>query len=314
MIMAYEKRVCVLKQIKKGFSADGSALTGAVYAERLGGGLTISAKIPAAPLKEGKYCLAVWADGQTFCFEYQSNLTLENAPSLSRGFSALLCFIKGEAEPVAYGGCGEAPRDFSQLLDAINRMEKPAHEKKRKAVSEEHSKKDCAEEDESAVCFRGKYDDEAIAATDYFALSQSDENDDADAECEKSAKTAETGNDAAKNEGGLSYVPPRGTLTYYNEVREKLEEVFKKYPRDEQLKAVFPMSEWVNSEGALLGIIYEEGVPRYLCVAVEASAEPPQEVKDRGVFVPKTQFSDEEGFYVVFQDADTGEYVRVYDA
>ena len=27
--MAYEKRVCVLKQIKKGFSADGSALSGA---------------------------------------------------------------------------------------------------------------------------------------------------------------------------------------------------------------------------------------------------------------------------------------------
>ena len=27
--MAYEKRVCVLKQVKKGFSADGGALTGA---------------------------------------------------------------------------------------------------------------------------------------------------------------------------------------------------------------------------------------------------------------------------------------------
>ena len=107
---------------------------------------------------------------------------------------------------------------------------------------------------------------------------------------------------------------PRRAAPYYHEVKAKLDEAFAKFPRDERLKAIFPMSEWVNSEGALLGVIYEEGTPRYLCVAVEAKEEPPAEVKERGVFVPRTQFSDEEGFYVVFQDADTGDYVRVQDA
>ena len=132
--MAYEKRVCVLKQIKKGFSADGSALTGAVYAERLGTELTIIPKIAAAPLSEGRYCLAVWADGQIFCLEYQNAVKLENAPSLARGFAALLCFVRGDAEPIAYGGCGEAPRDYSALLTALGRMsgEEGAGEKKRK--------------------------------------------------------------------------------------------------------------------------------------------------------------------------------------
>ena len=51
--MAYEKRVCVVKQIKKGFSADGGALTGAVYAERLGGELTITPRIAGlSPLRD----------------------------------------------------------------------------------------------------------------------------------------------------------------------------------------------------------------------------------------------------------------------
>ncbi len=310
--MAYEKRVCVLKQIKKGFSADGSALTGAVYAERLGGVLTISAKISAAPLNNGRYCIAIWADGQTYCFEYEKVITLENAPTLARGFSALLCFVKGEAEPVAYGVCGDAPRNYSLLLDAIMRMEEPQEKKRKRSQVPE---KDETREDESAsACFQGKYDDEAIAATDYFALSQSDEDDGADAGGKEQTKAAQARHDAAKDEGGVSHLPPRGSLTYYNEVKEKLDEVFATRPKDERLKAIFPMSEWVNSEGALLGVIYEDGLPRYLCVAVEAMQEPPQEIKERGVFVPRTQFSDEEGFYVVFQDADTGEYVRVYDA
>ena len=309
--MAYEKRVCVLKQIKKGFSADGGALTGAVYAERLSEELTVTPKIPAAPLSEGRYCLGVWADGQIFCLEYANAVTLEKAPSLARGFAALLCFVRTEAEPVAYGCCGEAPRDYTPLLNAINRMEEAAPEKKRKhaAKAEERAEKEAESE---TACFRAQYDDEAIATADYFALSQS--NEDAAAPPLRQKEAAKEGADVAENEGDSAYLPPRGSLVYYHEVKEKLDTVFALHPRDERLKAVFPASEWVNSGGALLGVIYEEGTPRYLCVAVEAKGEPPAEVKDRGVFVPSSQFSDEEGFYVVVHDAETGEYVRVYAA
>ena len=93
--MAYEKRVCVLKQVKKGFSADGGALTGAVYAERLGSDLTLTPKIAGiAPLREGRYAFAVWVGGQTYCVEYGASMRIANAPSLSRGISVLLCFIR----------------------------------------------------------------------------------------------------------------------------------------------------------------------------------------------------------------------------
>ena len=78
------------------------------------------------------------------------------------------------------------------------------------------------------------------------------------------------------------------------------------------MKGTFPHSEWVAAEGALLGVLYEEGQPRYLCVAMEH--EPPAEAKEASIFVPLSPYSDEKGMFVVFQDADTGEYVRVREA
>ena len=103
---------------------------------------------------------------------------------------------------------------------------------------------------------------------------------------------------------------PRGTLTYYYEVKEKLDAAFAANPRDGALLKAFPHSEWVRTEGARLGIIYANGVPRYLCVAAEGEF-PPDAMKEHAVFVPKDAFSQSEGFWVVFQDADTGEYIQV---
>ena len=63
-----------------------------------------------SPLREGRYALYLWADDQTFCLELKGNspIRLENAPSIATGFAALLCFVKGEPSPIAYGRCGAA--------------------------------------------------------------------------------------------------------------------------------------------------------------------------------------------------------------
>ena len=330
--MAYEKRVCVLKQMKKGFSADGGALSGAVYAERLGKELTVTPRIAGlAPVKEGKYVLALSAGGENFYFEWKGNESLraENAPSLGNAFSVLVLYVRGGAEPVAYGRCGEKNADAEELLAAFS-AEAP-DEKRKKAyplpptelplpmpnvplaptvpLPDLPDKEE--EKDASASPFRGKYDDEAIAASDYFRAD--DENGKADPCGEREEKA--DGGCAHENDGAQSpFLFPEGSLTYYNAVRERLEDAFRKYPADGRLKSAFPRSEWVKGEGALLGIIYEEGRPRYLCVATEAAGDPPEEMKENCVFVPETPFSDEKGFYVVFQDADTGEYVKVEES
>ena len=316
--MAYEKRVCVMKQIKRGFTADGSALSGAVYAERLGTTLKITPRLLGlAPVVDGRYIIVLQAGGKNFCFEYDGNYEAENAPSVKEGFCALLCFVKaGTAEPVAYGACGTENASVQSLLTAV---EKTGADKKKKRFanplpSAEATAPAPALPEEGEQPFRDRlaavYDDEAIAEADYFVPH--DENESTSSTRRKEKGKVAGGSDSHENETDSPRPVRKGSLAYYNTVREKLKSAFEKYPRDERFQTTFASSEWVNTGEALLGVVYENGTPRYLCVASEKPF--PAEMGRQGLFVPYTNFSDEEGAYIVFQDADTGEYITVHDA
>ena len=311
--MAYEKRLCILKQIKKGFSADGGVLSGAVYGERMGGDLIITPRILGiAPVKEGSYALAIGVEGKIFLLELKGNtpLTVHDSPSIKAGFSALLVFLKGDASPLAFGSCGAAPADYAPLLSAFSGTGKkqevppppppeefPLPFTPNAPVVPPSKESDPPPFREHAAA---KYDDEAIAEADDY---RGDEDDGAQTPRDEEEGAPKDGN-APRGNDGDGFLRPRGTLTYYYSVRERLERAFASFPRDERLKAA----------GALLGVIYEEGLPKYLCVAVEKGKEPPAEMKGKCCFVPATPFSDMEGFYVVFQSADSGEYVTVSES
>ena len=318
--MAYEKRVCVLRQIRKGFSADGSALTGAVYAERLGTELTVTPRIAAlSPLREGRYALYLWADDQTFCLELKGNspIRLENAPSIAAGFAALLCFVKGEPSPIAYGRCGAAPANYAPLLAEPEVRKRPVPIPRPPVEIPMPNAPNVplaptvpvpgplpddgshgSPHDGRAAA---RDNDEAIAADNYFPdAAHGDEKASASAEGETGA--------AAVGDAHDLFLRPRGALTYYYSVKDRLDAAFSAGERDTRLCAVYPQSEWVRQGDALLGIIYAEGIPRWLCVAAEG--EKPTAMGEHAIFVPASPYTDS-GFWVVFQDADTGEYVSV---
>ena len=339
--MAYEKKLCILKQIGKGYTADGMPLMGAVYAERLGSELTLTPRIAGlAPLREGRYALAAVVGRKEYCLELRGSTALRvpDCPPLENGFAVLLCFIGEEIEPVAFGRCGSAPDDFRQLLTIFrseNRRSAPlrphtptAEDREDKAAAvapkEEQDKEqrimpppmpptgvpgipgtpgtpfapvvplpeepaDPPEEETQQggslprEADRAGYDDEALAGKNYYA----------------SPETSETPPED----------PPRA-LTYFESIRPRMEEAFRKGTPDTRLCRALPHSEWTLWEGALLGIVYHLGVPRYVCLAVEAQGEKPPEMEERAVFVPSSPYSDDEGFYVAFQDAATGEFVK----
>lgn len=331
--MAYEKRVCVLKQTKRGFTADGSALSGAVYCERLGKELTLTLRFAGlAPVKEGRYALVLSVGGNFYCFDVTGNhsVRIADAPSLADGFSVLLCFLRREAEPVAFGNCGLASADYAPLLHALTEQDGKKHKQPPMPVPPVElpptgpnvpqapfiPNPPVPEEDEprSGACFRERaaaYDDEAIAETDYF-VPQDGAHAAAPREDEGVGRQTAGGGSAGEDaEVVHPFARTKGTLTYYKEVRKNLDRAFRTRPKDTRLLSVFPQSEWVKANGALLGIIYEQGTPRYLCVATEKNGDPPAEIKDHCTFVPSSPFSDDVGFYIVFQDADTGEYVTV---
>lgn len=313
--MAYEKRLCILKQMKKGFSADGAPLTGAVYAERLGETLSVTPRIAGlSPLSDGKYLLVVQAKGRYFCFDLKGNETLkaESAPSIADGFSVLLCFVRGEAEPVAFGKCGVCGDDPLPLLNALSERKRPlpAPMPPNQIPGAPSPQVPLApgvplpEEDGFRDAAAAGYDDEAIASTNFYRSS--DENEGAPVEDPPQAD----GQCAQTDEPSVHpFRLSGGGLTYYNKIAEKLKQAFEQYPRDNTLSAAIPCSEWVKTENALLGVVYAEGLPRFLCVAIKEN--PPEEAKKASLFVPCGPYSEEDGYYVVFQDADTGEYVTV---
>ncbi len=320
--MAYEKRICILKQVKKGFSADGHELTGVVYAERMGETLTVDLRMPGlSALKEGRYALVLQVGGQKICFALEGKMSYPNAPSVKGGFAALLCFVRSDAEPIAFGYCGSERADMQDMRRSLTEngrkrpIPTPLPPLSPPSPIEPNvpfapgvplpGTPDSGQKEEKDVPFRWNvpYDDEAIADSDYYAAPHADEGGEDQMQTE-GEKTAGGGHSAADEDVFF----PRGSLTYYKEVRDELQAVFKKYPPDTRLKWAFPQSEWARNGGSLIGIVYEEGVPRYLCVAAE---DPAPALKEQSVFVPASPFSDEQGFYVVFQDADTGAYVKV---
>lgn len=324
--MAFEKRVCVLRQIKKGFTADGSALSGAVYVERLGSELTVTPRLLGiAPVKEGHYALALWIEGSVFVVELKDSSAVKlETPSVKSGLAVLLVYVRGEAEPVAFGSCGLAPTNYDQLLATFSKIEK----KKRAPApmsEEQPSKTDTplpfrrdkepfrGEEPPFREQAAAQYNDEAIAEDNYYGSAHDGDG----AAAHLGAAGEENEEDGAEPAHNDEAVHPfrvaGGSLTYYNTVREKLKAAFARFPKDDRLLKTFPCSEWVKTDTALLGIIYESGMPKFLCVAVEGMSEddPPEEMGVHAQFVPATPFSDTVGFFVVFQSADTGEYVTV---
>lgn len=316
----YEKRLCILKQLKSGFSADGSPLSGAIYLEQWRGEVTLTPKIVGlSPLFDGRYALCLGISGKYFCVELQGSraLRIPDAPPIENGFSALVCFVKGEAEPVAFGSCGKNTDSPALLLSLLSRKTKPkqepAHSDPPPARREEappvpqdeigaqnEEKAQAAEEQapqEERISGAPKYDDEAIASSDYYKESEEGKD---EGSCGEGAE-----------ESVHPFAFPKGDLVYYRSIEQKLLSAMQKFPKDETLKRTFPQSEWVKTESGLLGVIYEAGQPRYLCVAM--ACEPPKEVARASVFVPTSPFDETAGMYVVFQDADTGDYVTVQD-
>ena len=146
-----------------------------------------------------------------------------------------------------------------------------------------------------------RYNDEAIAADNYFPdAAHGDEKTSASAEGETGA--------AAVGDAHDLFLRPRGALTYYYSVKDRLDAAFSAGERDTRLCAVYPQSEWVRQGDALLGIIYAEGIPRWLCVAAEGEkTDRHGRTRDLRSRVSLHRFRLLGGL----QDADTGEYVSV---
>ena len=328
--MNYLKKLCILKQLSSGFAEDGKKVSALLTAEMLGGTLTLSlALIGFAPLREGRYvCLLCDEKGVREQFEVvppSGQLRRKSEADISAGFCCLVCFVGASVTPVAFGKCGELTYDVKKLCAMIGEEEKPASARTKEAGS--GTQRSAPPE----------YDDEVVASENYFEYPDADaenlkirEEGDADTRQKTGSpgKTAKDGAGTGTDENAQSLFRRAGAedlrederACYYEKVKKELSSLFAKYPREEPLCRLLPDSEWVRiafgkGKYYVVGLIREEKRPKYICYGVPAEkrGEPPSALKGWCSFLPASLFdTDGKGYWMMYQDAETGHSVKIH--
>lgn len=301
--MNYVKKMCILRQIKQGFSGDGKTLSGLIKMEQYGKNLAVEVSvINFAPLASGEYyCLLSDGQGKTemLALRGKSLFNLLTDLDISTGFCGIICFVKNEVVPIAYGINGNKTYDWHAILNATlppvfptvkesglkgeiarsapieNKNEPPMYEMKpdplpipKQTEAINTPSKTLPPPHTEATTH--PYDDETVASENYYEEQNN--------ECELSEKT---GKDALP-EGAteIQRAEERSHPTqdgdaprvrqsfktdpdgYYLAVKAEIDRLFQSYPHDKTLSGAFSCSEWVRVKGTAKDPQYLIGVIR----------------------------------------------------
>ena len=351
--MNYVKKMCILRQARQGFSGDGKALSGLIKIEQYGKNLAIEVSvINFAPLVSGEYyCLISDGKGKTemLSLRGKSLFNILSDLDISHGFCGVICYVKNDVVPVAYGINGNGSYDWKTILNSALPPVFPKSERARKA--EKTQKTETAEtaaadtnvldglemtqhiENAPTVYALNEkntsaYDDETVATENYYQEKEktnerelfSETRGDARAQSEAQNEREKAGSDASENVDADDLRHPFETDGdgYYRAVKGEIDALFQNYPRDQTLVGAFSCSEWVRVKGEenapqyLVGVIYDDDKVKYICYALlaEDKSSPPEEIKDACTFVPVSALTGAKGFFVIFQSATTGECIK----
>jgi len=312
----YTKNIAVIKGLKDGFSADGGALTGLVKAERYGNSLKVEVTlINFAPLSEGRYVTGI-SDGNSTVIVENGLFEGFSALDTGSGFAALICYVNGTVSPVASAVSGNYGGAALGIKAEIEKAENISPAGGVAAAAEENA----------------GYEDEAIAEVNYYEFAETNESGGA---VRQSAQEEENGRTALQNEAafgafaeGESGVDPdicggygKNGLAggrFYEKMKKEIEGILSAYPAEESLERVVENSRWVkisygDGKFYVFGVIYGGGKPQYICYGVPAknSARPPESMQGLASFIPSSEENAGEGFWVMYQDANTGASLKI---
>ncbi len=325
--------MCILRQIRQGFSADGNALSGLIKAEQYGKNLAVEVSIiNFAPLASGEYyCLLSDGKGKTemLLLRGKSLFNILTDMDISGGFCGIVCHIKNEVTPIAYGINGNGSYDWQRILNAALPPVFPKQKVPPAPLSPEIAKADATQASDAkkeTAATPTEYNDESVATENYYEVKEN-ECQQLEQACQNAhdqstaqIENEKAGSNTAENGNAARVLHPFATDTdgYYVSVKEEIDALFQKYPRDDTLKGAFSCSEWVRIQGStdapqyLVGVLYEDGKARYICYALAAQNPdmPPEEIKSVCSFVPVSPFEGANGYFVIFQSAASGECIK----
>ncbi len=109
---------------------------------------------------------------------------------------------------------------------------------------------------------------------------------------------------------------------FYSLIKAQIDELFARFPHFTTFEELIPNSEWVKvsfsdneAEHYLLGKLYQNALVSHVCYAIPAESFlelPPKSLADFVQWIPLNPSESEgKGYWVMYQDAETGENVRV---
>ena len=107
---------------------------------------------------------------------------------------------------------------------------------------------------------------------------------------------------------------------FFSNIGDQLNELLANYPLDEELNAIVPDAKFVKiadnetGESYVLGVINQNGSPRYLAYGIPSSydSEPPDSMRGKCQWLP-TDLTDplSDGYYIIYQDMQTGNLINI---
>ena len=107
---------------------------------------------------------------------------------------------------------------------------------------------------------------------------------------------------------------------FYQKISPQIDKLFNDNQDEQILSEIIPNSKFCKvdfDDGTgyyVFGIVYQNGLPKYLCYGLPAkkNSKPPMELADYYQWLPlDTQDEQGDGFYMMYQDAETGNNISV---
>ena len=179
------------------------------------------------------------------------------------------------------------------------------------------------------------YDDEAVATENYYELDDEITQklnavkemtyekvriEDGNPYIASTQEKTQVGNyfDFAQNETDfIESGKSENEQPFFLTVRDELDELFKKFPKEDSLEKTFLNSRWAKvyyskDKYYVVGLVKEYDKEKYICYGVPAvySKNPPKELDGYCTFIPLSVFNlNGDGFWMMFQDAVTGKCI-----
>lgn len=323
--MDYIKKFIVLKEVTRGFSANGQPVSGMVRAEEYRNETQANLSlINFAGVSDGEFYAAFFfADGNKFFLPLGATPYSRGAEFPARcrsGMACLIAFAKERAVPVLFGAA-QTGYTVDDLLEYID-------EKLVKSAAAAKKEPEETQKEPPQV-----YDDLAVATENYYLSEDADmgelaiKGEEDEQNVSEPAFAADAGGE--EESFGEEETPTlRDDETnaafgkscesgYYLKVKDELDRIFSENPEEDCLKSTVPESRWVKIDYGggyyLVGLVEEKGKPKYICYGVPATyaPAPPKELAGHCTFIPLSIFEMKgDGFWMLFQDAETGECLR----